>query len=278
MGEENAANVSWQETVPEFARDWNQVKESATPEDFFNRVGEMRSHIGQSVRIPGQDASSEDMQGFYQKLQDKVPGLMPTPDLENQESINEIYKRLGRPDAVDGYTDVSGDEMAFNDGQMAELKGLAHDLGLTKKQFEHLASKVGGENFNNNSGLQDKLNENSKVLQEKWGLSAEAKYQETVNFAEQANAPKQLIEGLKARQIDSETVLWLSGLAQSVSEKTQVSFQGNNANGSAITPDEAHLKIDEILNNPEHPYHRGDEGARRRYHDLLRQANPQNYQ
>ncbi len=157
-------------------------------------------------------------------------------------------------------------------------KRLAHDLGLTKKQFEKLASKVGGENFNSNNSLQDKINENSKVLAEKWGLSAEAKYQETVNFAEQANAPSELVEGLKARKIDSETVLWLSGLAQSVSEKTQVSFQGNNANGSSITPDEAHMKIDEILNNPDHPYHRGDEGARRRYHDLLRQANPQNYQ
>ena len=99
-----------------------------------------------------------------------------------------------------------------------------------------------------------------------------------LNFAEQANAPSELIEGLKARKIDSETVLWLSSLAQSVSEKQQVSFQGNHSNGSTITPDEAHMKIDEILNNPDHPYHRGDEGARRRYHDLLRQANPQNYQ
>ena len=267
----------WSASAPEFARGWDQVKNSDTQEDFYNRVGELRSHVGNSIRIPGDDASAEDVQAFHTKLQEKVPGLMATPDMENEETISGLLKRMGKPDDVSGYSDVSGEELTFNDGQLADMKTLAHDLGLTKKQFEKLANKVGGENFKASDVKTESNAANIKQIQTEWGLSAEAKYQETVNFAKAAGAPEALVNALIAKEIDAPTVFWLNSLAKGSSETTNVSHQPNNTSGNVLTPMEAQERINEMLGNPEHAYHHGDTIARKRMHEYMELANPEKY-
>lgn len=281
MSEENSGGEGggehWSSAAPEFARGWDQVKNSETQEDFYNRVGELRSHVGNSIRIPGEDASAEDVQAFHTKLQEKVPGLMATPDMDNEETLNGLLKRMGRPDDVSGYSDVSGEELKFNDGQLADMKGLAHDLGLTKKQFEKLATIVGGENFVSADKATESNAANITAIQTEWGLSAEAKYQETVNFAKTAGAPEALVKALVAKEIDAPTVFWLNALAKGSSEKSNISHQPNNTSGNVLTPMEAQERINEMLRNPDHAYHHGDTIARKRMHEYMELANPEKY-
>lgn len=279
MSEENTGGNEgreWVEQVPEFARGWGEIDKAESMEALFNNFGEMRSHMGRSIKIPGEDASTEDMTTFHQKMMDKVPGLMQTPDMDDESVIGNLQAKMGKPESLDGYKAPEIEDVTFNDEQLADIKGLAHELGLTKKQFTKLAEKMGTQNAAQTSAAKDANATEIKAIQEEWGLAAEAKYQATVNFAKQAGAPEALVEALTNKQVDAKTVFWLSQLSKGVSEKSNMDFSSNNSNG-ILSPAEAQEKIGEILKNSEHPYHTGGEAAKRKMSDLIKLANPGEY-
>lgn len=281
MNEAAAENTNtethWSENAPEFARGWDQVKDSATQEDFYNRVGEMRTFMGQSIRIPGEDASPEARNEFNQKLMEKVPALMATPDFDNADSMKDLTRRMGRPEDITGYVDIQGEGINFTEGQLPELKSMAMELGLTKKQYEVFATKVGTEGGLSAVAYKDKIKEEHGKIQTAWGLAAEAKYQETINFAKQAGAPQELVDGLTNKIIDAETVMWLNTLAQGISEKSNTSFQANNSSGETMTPLEAEERMNEMRSDMNGPYQSGNAAARKRMHELMRIASPGRY-
>lgn len=82
---------NWAESLPESVRDWDEVKNSDSPEKFFDQVANMRSMIGKSIRIPSEDAGEEAMQDFIQKLQ-QVDGVMMKP--ENADGWQEMVAGL----------------------------------------------------------------------------------------------------------------------------------------------------------------------------------------
>ena len=273
-GENESTGKEWVGHLPEFARNWAEVQQAETMEALFNRFGEQRSYIGGAIRIPSDDASADVMAEFHDKLMNKVPALMKTPDLEDQASVDQLLKRLGRPEEATGYSMPEGEDLSFGEDQAAELQSLAHDLGLTKKQFEKFAAGMGKQTALKESNLKDHLSGEVTKLQEAWGLSAEAKFQETLNFAKQAGAPQALVDAISNKSADSETMMWLNNLAQGLGEKQNADFNANNSAGGSMTPDEAQTRITEILDNREHPYHSGDKGARGKMHDLMALANP----
>jgi hypothetical protein len=276
MSEENAGR-EWIEQVPEFARGWGEIEKAENMEALFNNFGEMRSHLGKSIKIPSDDASAEAMQEFHKKLIDKVPSLMPTPDMDNEEAVQAILTKLGRPEGLDGYAAPEGDSIAFEEAQLNDLKAVAHELGLTKKQFTKFAEKFGNQNAASAATMKEQNQSNLNRIQTEWGLSAEAKYQEVTNFAKQAGAPEQLVQGLIDKKVDADTVFWLSQMSKNMGEKTNVDFNSNNSNNGVMTPSEAEEKIAEIYRNREHPYHSGDEKAQKRMHELMRLSNPKRY-
>lgn len=274
LGGEGNEGREWVESVPEFARGWGEVEQAENMEALFNRIGEQRSFLGNAIRVPSEDASEEDRSAFHNKLMEKVPELMLTPDLDDQEAVTGLLKRLGRPDDVKDYGDLEAEEVAFDEGQLDNLKGLAHELGLTKKQYKALAEKIGKDNFEAQESSKEFGLQNVNEIQEKWGLSAEAKYQETVNFAKQAGAPEVLVNALIEKNVDSDTVFWLNGLAKNLGEAANTSFAPQNSGGDVLTPDEAQEQINEILGNPNHPYHKGDGAARKKMHKLMQLKDP----
>ena len=140
-GGENGGN--WYDSFPAEVQQWDEVTNSQSPDQFWQRITNHRQHIGQSIRIPTEDASSEDMQAFYDKIAKRAPNLMPTPEADDENAVAEVYKRLGLPENATGYGDIEGDTVAFNEGQLDQLKQLAHEAGLTKSQFAKLAQKIG---------------------------------------------------------------------------------------------------------------------------------------
>lgn len=270
-GGENAGE--WQGTLPEFARNWPEVKQAKDMESLFNSFGEQRSFLGRSIKIPGEDAGDNDWAEFNTKLMNKVPTLMQTPDLENTESVNALLKKLGRPDEASDYS-FESENVAFGEGKLEEMKVLALELGLTKSQFKKLAENVGMQGKQALDNQESQNNSEMATIKEKWGLSAEAKYQETVNFANQSNMPKHIAEALASKKLDAETVMWINSLAQNSSEGNNQDFNSGNSSGFSMTPSEAQVSINEILSNPEHSYHKGERGARSRMHELMQMANP----
>ena len=96
--QEAGNNTEWQQAIPEFARNWGEVTQASDMDALFNRFGEQRSHLGNAIKIPSEDAGEDAMTEFREKLMNKVPSLMETPDLEKEETINALLKKMGRPD------------------------------------------------------------------------------------------------------------------------------------------------------------------------------------
>lgn len=260
----------WAESFPAEVQGWDEVTNSEGSEQFWQRIGSHRKHIGNSIRLPSEEASVEDMNTFYDKLQKRVPNLMPTPSLDDPDAVNAVMAKLGMPENATGYEDITGDDISFNDGQLDSLKELAMGAGLTKSQFNKLAKQVGL----NTAGDMQKVTElqeaaNTK-LKEEWGMTAEDRLNEANNFLSQSNAPQSLIDAMSNKQLDADTTMWLHSLSQGMSESSEASGQNNGApSDGKLTPYEAQERINEMLNNKEHPYHRGETKSRERMRELM---------
>ena len=264
---------NWFDAFPDDVKGWDEVTNSQTPDQFWQRITNHRQHIGQSIRIPTEDASAEDMQAFYDKLSNRAPNLMPTPEADNESAVGEIMKRLGLPEDVKGYGDIEGEGVAFNEGQLDQLKQLSHEAGLTKSQFAKLAQKIGENTLNETNALEDARNAATEELKNDWGMAAQDRLNETNTFLKQSGAPESIGEALANSSLDAATTKWLYELSKNVHETSEGSNQNNgNFNSGALDPYEAEQRIGEILGNSQHPYHRGDKRAQAKMHELMKAA------
>lgn len=82
--------------------------------DLANQFINAQKMIGGAVKVPGQDA---------------------TP-----EQWDEFYNRAGRPEAADNYEFQSSEELSRGDEEIAEMRALFHKAGLNQQQANTLAS------------------------------------------------------------------------------------------------------------------------------------------
>ena len=93
----------WKATLPESLQSWDEVTNSDSPEKFWEQMSNQRKLIGDSIRIPSEEAGDDSWNAFNEKIMNKVPTLMRTPNSDDSDSINDVLKRLGKPEDVDGY-------------------------------------------------------------------------------------------------------------------------------------------------------------------------------
>ncbi|MCK5317795.1 MAG: hypothetical protein KAJ55_07760 [Anaerolineales bacterium] len=274
MSEEN---TNWADALPEQMRTLTEVERAKSLDSFIENMKTTREYVSNAIRVPTENAGEADMQAFYEKLQKHAPNLMPTPDMSNPDSVTEALKRMGLPDDMKGYEDIEGDAVAFVEGQFDTLKQWAHEAGLTRAQFQKLGQLIGADTYTQQSERDSALKEQMGKVSEEWGLSAEAKFKETLDFAKASDAPQAMIDALENRQIDAATVFWLNQMAANMSENAEASGQDTRVNSNTLTPYEAQQQIREIQMNRDHPYYNGDPKAQERMHELMRMANPERY-
>ena len=276
MSEDNNNYEAFVQGLPEDIQALGMARDSTSAEQFWKRVSDNNTFAGQSIRIPSAEASTEDMNTFYGKLQSKVPNLIKTPSLDDQDSVTAVMQSLGMPSEAGSYETVAGEGVQFAEGQQEGIKQLALKAGLTRAQYQVLAKTIGEDAYATSGEAASAQKESDTRLQNEWGLAAESKYQQAVSFAKSGGAPEGLINKLESRSADAETVLWLSGMANQIGESSNATSQANQ-NSQAATPYEAQEQIREILGNKEHGYHKGDPRSREKMHQLMRMAEPEKY-
>ncbi len=274
MSEEN---TNWTDALPEQMRNLPEVERAKSLDSFLENIATTREYFSNAIRVPTENAGEADMQTFYEKLQKHAPNLMPTPDMSNPDSVTEALKRMGLPDDMKGYENIEGDAVSFVEGQFDTLKQWAHEAGLTRAQFQKLGQLIGADTYSQQSAHEAALKKELETISDEWGLSAEAKYKETMKFAKQSDAPESFINALENKQIDAATVFWLNNLAKASAESAEASGQDTRTHSNTLTPYEAQQQIREIQMNRDHPYYNGDPKARERMHELMRMANPERY-
>jgi hypothetical protein len=276
MSNDNVDYQNFVEGLPPEIQSLGMARDSTSPDAFWKRVLDNNTYAGQSIRVPTENASDEERSQFHEKLRNKVPDLMITPSLDDQDSVTAMMQTLGMPSEANAYENIEGENIAFSDGQQESIKQLALKAGLTRAQYKALAQSIGEDSFNMQGKQQAALEASENTLKAEWGLAAEAKYKQAVEFAKNGGAPESLVQKLEGRTADASTVMWLSGLANQVSEAPNATSQANGT-PQTLTPYEASEQIREILSNKEHGYHNGDPRARSKMHELMRAANPEDY-
>jgi hypothetical protein len=203
--------------------------------------------IGQpNIRIPSENASAEDMTAFHEKIAKHAPTMMPKPNLEDEASVNAILAALGRPADAETYA-LEGATLT------PEMKKMAHEMGLTQKQFGKMYEQVVKPNMDADAARNADLEKGRSELAAEWGYAFQTKEQQAQGILEKTGAPPALIEQAKAGKLGAETLRWMDSLVKTIG-KEGLNIVNNHGGDTRITPAEASAQINEIMNNSAHPY------------------------
>ena len=259
--------------LPESVRDWDEAKNSETPEIFWDRLSNLRSKFGTGLFKPGEDAGSEDWGKFTNKaIELSGERLMPRPDLEDAEQRSALLKTLGRPDDATGYEFAEVEGADLPDARKTFISELAFKAGLTKSQLKIMDETMRTTDVEARKAGEDAHGSQLKELSQEWGLASpdrinQAKKVAKVFFPHLGDDPV-----LSAAELKS----FYSLSKQLGSSSQEFKDQGDQGNGG-MTPQDAATKISEIRNNKEHPYYdpqsSGHTAAKKQMHDLYRVKN-----
>ena len=180
---------------------------------------------------------------------------IPTGD----EPMDEVWNRLGRPEAKEGYEapKVAGIEN-IPAGRLEEFQSKAHELGLTGKQFTQILEwSVDNDKRLTETAvaaLRDDQQKSITALKTEWGGA----------FEENAALAKRAVEALGGddlRRLMNDAAIGdnpvmvkvFSKIGKMMAEDTAVfpGFSGGGGKFSSLTPDEARQKALDMSNDKE---------------------------
>ena len=277
-GDIGGMDGKWKEKLPEAIKDWGEVRDSKSEDSFWEQMSNMRSMMGQSIRIPTEDASKEDMAAFDKRLIEKVPSLMRKPDMDNVEVMDAFYTQLGRPEEAKKY-DVpelkAPEGITLQDGLAEDFKGIAYKHGLTQKQYEGVV-----QDYTQNSidVVEQQITEQKSemaALNSEWGMKFEPNM-------EKAEAVRSKYFGDVVSSLDvagADTIKAFTNIADKFgAEGSQNLIEATREQTNLVAPAEAQERLSESLGNKEHAYWNAHDSAHKQAVDkvllLTKQANP----
>lgn len=220
--------------------------------------------VGNSVRIPGEDASEEAKKEFYEKLKD-VDGVI----LKDSE---DMYTKLGRPESAEGYNlqDLVDAEIAGavpNLGQeISDFQKTAHEIGLSKEQAAKLLEMRMGTLKSANETWTAKREAGEAELRKMWGEDHDNRLAAAKNVAKMYSEqyPDAMSELLNSQAGNNPAFInMLSELGRTFKETGHAGMQKAQF---GTTPAEAAQKIADK---------RADTGFMKAYHDSMHPGHKQ---
>lgn len=238
--------ADWRSSLPEDIRSSKVFDSVADVNALAKQFIDAQSHIGNSIRVPGEDASQDAVDAFHQKLMNKTD-LMIKP--QSSEDYQKVFESMGKPLEGKGYTVPEGVEGSFD-----HLRSLALDANMTNKQFESMVSSVAQLDAASLETQQASQKESRGVIEKEWGAAFDQNSNQAIALLEATGAPDSLIALAKDGDIDGDSLKWFHGLSQKLS-----SGEGSNAvadlgGNQVMTPGEATAQLDEIMGNKDGPY------------------------
>lgn len=264
---------SFIDTLPE------DLKGDPSLKDFKDVQGLAKSYVnaqkmlGNSIRIPTEEAGEDALRQFYDKLEN-VPNVLKVPDGKNKEEVEQFFYKLGRPMKAEQYKYDVPEDVELNKTVVESFNKVAHSIGLTNAQANHLINFQLQKDRENFTAHQEKQTARQATMKEIWGKDFEARRNgaKIVADAFAAKYPNEVRDLVNSGQLDNPVVLtMLSDMYASMKEAGVV--QGEAVRYSD-TPDIARQKIKEIRENLQHPYndktHKDHEAAKKKMTELYR--------
>ena len=168
--------------------------------------------VGGMIRIPGEDASVDDVKAFKDKLLAGDMGVVPTPDLNDPAEAAAYFLKMGTPADKDGYTPIEG----MPEARFKALSEMAHAAGISDKQFTQVASQMLKGDLAINTGIVEERDAGMATLKGEWGEAYPEKFARAQRLAEATKAPTGLLTALEGGTVDATTLRWLDSVAASI--------------------------------------------------------------
>jgi hypothetical protein len=254
-----------------------ELQGEASLADFKDVNGLAKSYVnaqrmlGSSVRIPGEDASPEAREEFYSKVEQA--GLMRKPDLDNPESLNNLYNSLGRPEDAAGYKAEIPEGLEFDSEALGQFNQVAHEAGLTNQQYQTMlkvySEEKAAEAEYQHQAQEQFLNQAKEMWGPEFGQRVEAaKAVKDMYMEKYPEAMKALVDGPNGN--NPALLSMLAELSGSFQEKGMIGSSSKFQFGTSA--EEAQDKINEIMSNKTHAYWSGDRAAVERVNKLYKIA------
>jgi hypothetical protein len=233
------------------------IEKFETWEALENGYRELESYRGNSIRIPSKEAGDESWNEFNEKIT-KIPGVTLLPQEGDTEGWNNYYQQLGAPADPSGYILEAPEELQGMEAtDFAEFQQVAHANHLTREQaqgvFQHLTQNL--------------VEADKAAAEESMRMVDEYKRSYGANFEHALNEAKAAAITLEAelpgiseymnsigpdsKTFDVNTVKMLTLFAKLSGEQGLI---GGGRTSMAINKEEAMLQVQEIRDNPDHPY------------------------
>jgi hypothetical protein len=207
--------------------------------------------------------------------------LLRLPDKEDAPEWGDVFNRLGRPEKADQY-DIKVPEGMGTDDFAQWARNNFHELGLSKKQGESLATKwndyIQTAINQQNEQFKNTLVQEEQGLKKDWGMA----FDQNINVAKQAAQAFGLdgptIDKLEESMGFAGLMKFMHKIGSGMGEDNFVSGQNSSGFNGALSPQAAKQKIQDLRADNEFikKYVGGDLSSRQEMERLHKFAYPEN--
>lgn len=246
---------SWRDELPDDLKANPSLIDVPDVATLAKNFVETKAMVGNSFRLPGEDAGEEDWTKFHTNLMEKVPSLMFKPKADDKDGMEKIYDQLGRPEKSDAYEIPTIEDKGVKlDMSLAEeFKGIAHKYGLNQKQFDGVVKGLTGVSVTKAAEIGALVDADVQKLITEWGSAYEKNLKLAIAGAERTKAPVKLVSLLKSGKPPSDLAKYFHGVATTLGDGEGNPLVHDSGTGEVMTPNEAKLMMSEMRRNKEHP-------------------------
>lgn len=239
---------NWRDSLSDELKDHKGLKDVKDVGALAQQFLDGQAALGTSIRIPGPEAGDDAWTAFHTKLTDKVPNLIPMPDVDNAETMSTLYGKLGRPEDATGYEHPEGMDAT----RMKEFAELAHGIGMSKTQYNKMAQALHDFGAAQTEAASAAFVEGIRGLKQEWGIVYEDNVQMVDAVMKGTDAPDYLKELAADGKMPAEGMKWLYNIGK------QLGTEGINFNkdefSTRVAPAEAKARVAEIMGDSAGPY------------------------
>jgi predicted lactoylglutathione lyase len=232
--------VKWPEGIDDSLKNEHSIKPFVDKEGNLNTANLLKSYVMTKKKI-GENKVS-------------IPGENAT-----EEEINEFYEKIGYKANPDEYQIEKQEEDVLQEDFLNKFKDFAHKNKVPVKTANEMANflrEVSKEGVEQQQQLQQKqIAEQVDGLKQEWGKAFDYKVGLAKRVLNEVVKDEAVLEAMQDPSIGSNPAIikTLSKIGESLFKED--SFDGVSKPQYSTTPQEATTKINEIMGDTSHPYH-----------------------
>lgn len=243
MAVDQNQSSDWRAGLPPELRDAPALKDTKDVAGLAKQFVDVQTHLGNAIRIPGENAGEADIKAFHEKLVTRVPGLYYFPKEGDEAATAALYEKLGRPKEPKDYEVV-----VPKDGtEIPGFRDIVHKSGLTKAQVKNLSGWFSEIQSGMAKQQLDAHTAEVAKLDSEWGAAKPQKIAAIVALAAKTGAPAQMIEAIQKGTMPPAALRWYDSMVKAIGTEGTALTTDKNTGAVQLTPKEAEAQIDEIM-------------------------------